>query len=253
MGLHDAISSIIERTISWIEHDQLQKANEPLSQPPLSQDMLKQSPHSPPYSNLPPPSNPNPSHNDTETVNGSASHVIATPRNNYYTEATPESGTYPSLSYTDAAPHATSAISYDPNSSFLYAQAAGQVAVAQAQAHAHAQAQAQAQVQTADHNPLTTFATQATQMTQPAHMMWRQQQSSGGNTWQDWTAAVVDNQDRYSANALMSLGSSDPRPGANVDGSTVGLGVSMNGTPATTSATMQWPLLLFSADGVSGA
>ncbi|KAI1205665.1 fungal-specific transcription factor domain-containing protein [Annulohypoxylon truncatum] len=257
MGLHDAVSSIIDRTISWIEHAQLQKANEPMSHPQLSQDMLKQSPHSPPYTNLPPPSNPthpNPSHNDTETVNGSASHVIATSRSNYYGEATPESGTYPSLSYTDSAPHATNAISYDPNNSFLYAQAAGQVAVAQAQAHAHAQAQAQAQaqVQTADHNPLTTFATQATQMTQPAHMMWRQQQSSGGNTWQDWTAAIVDNQDRYSANALMSLGSSDPRPGANVDGTTVGLGVSMNGAPATTTATMQWPLLLFS-DGVSGA
>ncbi|KAI1415034.1 fungal-specific transcription factor domain-containing protein [Hypoxylon sp. FL1857] len=256
MGLHDAVSSIIDRTIAWIEHDQLQKVNEPVPQQ-LSQDMLKQSPHSPTYANLSTAPNHNPGHNDAEAVNGSASHVITAQRNNYYTEAAPDTTPYPPLSYAESAPHATNAISYDPNNSYLYAQA-GQVAVAQAQAHAHAQAQAQAQaqvqVQTADHNPLTTFATQATQMTQPTHIMWRQQ-PSGGNTWQDWTAAIVDNQDRYSANALMSLGSSDPRPGANVDGTGangMGLSVGMNGTPPTTTATMQWPLLLFS-DGVSGA
>ncbi|OTA68413.1 hypothetical protein K449DRAFT_323440 [Hypoxylon sp. EC38] len=265
MGLHDEVSSIIDRTIAWIAHDQLQKANESVTQQ-LSQDMLKQSPHSPTYTNLPPAApNPTSGHNDAEPVNGSTSHVIATQRNNYFAEAVPETGAYPPLSYAESAPHATNAISYDPNNSYLYAQTAGQVAVAQAQAqaqahaHAHAQAQAQAQaqaeaqaqVQTADHNPLTTFATQATQMTQPTHIMWRQQ-SSGGNTWQDWTAAIVDNQDRYSANALMSLGSSDPRPSANVNGTGangVGLSVSMNGAPAATAATMQWPLLLFS-DGL---
>ncbi|KAI0377533.1 fungal-specific transcription factor domain-containing protein [Hypomontagnella monticulosa] len=263
MGVHDAVSSIIDRTISWIEHDQLQKGSEPVPQAQLSQDMLKQSPHSPPFTNLPPAPNPN-SNNDTETMNGSTSHVIATQRNNYYAEATSEAGTYTSLSYADSTPHAANSIAYDPSGSFLYTQTAGQVAVAQAQAqvhahaHAHAQAQvqvqAQAQVQTPDHNPLTTFATQATQMTQPGHLVWRQQ-PSGGNTWQDWTAAIVDNQDRYSANALMSLGSSDPRPGANVDGAGangMGLTMPMNNAPATTTAAMQWPLLLFS-DGVSGA
>ncbi|OTB01323.1 hypothetical protein M426DRAFT_323591 [Hypoxylon sp. CI-4A] len=252
MGLHDAVSSIMDRTITWIEHDQ-QKANDPTSQPQLSQDMLKQSPHSPPYTNLPTASHPNPNHNDAEAVNGSAGHVIATPRNTYYPEATPESGTYPPLPYADSTQQAANTLSYDPNNSFLYAQAAGQVAVVQAHAQVQAQAQAQAQVQATDHNPITTFATQTTQMTQPAQMMWRQ--PSGGNTWQDWTAAVVDNQDRYSANTLMSLGGSDLRAGTSVDGTSangLGLGVSMNGTPAATTATMQWPLLLFS-DGVSGA
>ncbi|KAI1384240.1 fungal-specific transcription factor domain-containing protein [Hypoxylon trugodes] len=251
MGLHDAVASIIERTIAWIEHDH-QKANEHIPQPQISQDMLKQSPRSPPYVNLPPAPNSNPSH-DTEAVNGSTGHVIATPRNNYYTETTTESGTYPPLAYADSTPHATNTLPYDPNNSFLYTQA-GHVAVAQAQAHAHAQAQAQAQVQNPEHNPLTQFATQATQMTQPTHIMWRQQ-PSGGNTWQDWTAAIVDNQERYSANALMSLGNADPRPGANVDATGtangMGMGVNMNGAPAATSAAMQWPLLLFS-DGVSG-
>ncbi|KAF3069616.1 Transcriptional activator protein acu-15 [Daldinia childiae] len=259
MGLHDAVSSIIDRTITWIEHAQVQKTNDPVQQPPLSQDIIKQSPHSPAYVSLPAVPNSNPNHNDTESVNGSASHVIAAQRNNYYTEAGSESGTYTSLSYADSTTHPTNTIAYDPNNPFLYAQAAGQVAVVQAQAHAHAhaqvqvQAQAQAQVQATDHNPLTTFATQTTQMTQPAHIMWRQQ-PSGGNTWQDWTAAIVDNQERYSATALMSLGSSDPRPGTHVDGTGangLGMAVPINGTPTTTTATMQWPLLLFS-DGVGG-
>ncbi|OTB19356.1 hypothetical protein K445DRAFT_53319 [Daldinia sp. EC12] len=244
MGLHDAVSSIIDRTITWIVHAQVQKTNDHAQQPPLSQDLIKQSPHSPAYVNLPTAPNSNPAHSETESINDSASHVIAPQRSNYYTESGSEPGTYPSLSYADSSTHPTSTIAYDPNNPFLYAQTAGQVA---------AQVQAQVQVQATDHNPLTTFAAQTTQMTQPAHMMWREQ-ASGGNTWQDWTAAIVDNQERYSATALMSLGNSDPRPGTHVDGTgTNGLGmaVPMNGTPTTTTATMQWPLLLFS-DGISG-
>ncbi|KAI2620480.1 fungal-specific transcription factor domain-containing protein [Hypoxylon sp. NC1633] len=271
MGLHDAVSSIIDRTIKWIERDQPQKSNGPVPQPQLPQDMLKQSSHSPPYSNLP--SAPTPNHsNDADAVSGSTGHVIATPRNNYYSEATPDSGTYPPLSYADSTTHSTNAMAYDPDNSYLYTQTTGQVAVAQAHAHAHAhaqvqaQAQAQGQVQATDHNALTTFATQATQMTQP-DIMWRSQQPpqqqqqqqqhpSGGNTWQDWTAAIVDTQDRYSANALMSMGNSGSRPGANVDGNGangLGLSVGISGaTAAATSAQLQWPLLLFT-DGISGA
>ncbi|KAI1768143.1 fungal-specific transcription factor domain-containing protein [Hypoxylon sp. FL1150] len=257
MGLHDAVSSIIDRTIAWIEYDRLQKANESVSTNQLSQDMLKQSPHSPPYATVPTTSHPTPNQTDAEAVNNQASHVIAS-RNNYYTEAAPESGTYPPLTYAESTPHSANAITYDPDNAFLYAQAQGPVTVAQVQVQAHAQAQAQAQahaqaqqVQAADHNPLTTFATQATQMTQP-DLMWRQQ-TSGGNTWQDWTAAIVDNQDRYSASALMSLGGSGPRPGGTVDSGAadgMGMGVGMPNSAATT-ATMQWPLLLFS-DGVGG-
>ncbi len=252
MGLHDAVSSIIDRTIAWIEHDRLQESNGPVTQPQLSQDMLKQSPHSPPYINLPTAPNIAPSHNDTKTMNGPTSHVISTPRNNYYSEATPESGAY-SISYANPAPHTTNTIPFDPNNSFLYAQTAGQVEVSHAHTQAQAQAQVQAQVQMTEHNPIATFATQATQMTQP-EIMWRQQPSVG-NTWQDWTAAIVDNQDRYSASALMSLGGSGPRPNAHVDGnatSGLALGVGMDNTPTTTTATatntgsMQWPLLLFS-------
>ncbi|KAJ3493430.1 hypothetical protein NLG97_g4733 [Lecanicillium saksenae] len=54
-------------------------------------------------------------------------------------------------------------------------------------------------------NPLIAFASQATQHMPPhteADYLW-----SGRNTWQDWTAAIADTNDRYSANALLTLGS----------------------------------------------
>ncbi|KAJ8128925.1 hypothetical protein O1611_g4708 [Lasiodiplodia mahajangana] len=128
----------------------------------------------------------------------------------------------------------------------------------QCSAGGQAQAQTQvrhSQVHVTDHNPLANFASQATQITQQ-DMMWRPQ-SSGGNTWHDWTAAVVDSQDHYSASALMSLGNANShRPsgsildGGAVNGMAVGT-MSMNNPTMTTSAQMQWPLLLFS-DGVGG-
>ena len=108
-------------------------------------------------------------------------------------------------------------------------------------------------------------------------MMWRFQVSQAGGsvpshtTWQDWTAAVVDSQARYSANALMSVGGSGSQRAAHSEsmgesmpagdlGIPVNVGVNgvssvnnvngVNGAAGssvpTTSANMQWPLLLFS-------
>jgi len=57
-----------------------------------------------------------------------------------------------------------------------------------------------------------------------------------GNPWHDWTAAMADSQDRYSANALLNLhaaplrGSVEAPPGGDA------------------SAQMQWPLLIFHVD-----
>ncbi|KAI1484343.1 hypothetical protein F5X96DRAFT_475893 [Biscogniauxia mediterranea] len=266
MGLRDAVSSIIDRTIAWIEHDRFPKANTSVVPPPpppsqqhISQDMLKQSPHTPPYTNMPTGPNSNTSHTDPEIVNGPKTHVVPAPRNSYYSETTPDSATFPSLPYNSNPAPTSSGIHYDADNSFLYTQAAGQVAAVQAQAQAHAQAHAHAQVPAADHNALSTFAAQATQITQP-EMMWRQQ-TSAGNTWQDWTAAIADSQDRYSANALMSLGGSTaaaaaggPRSAGHVNDGTqatgdMGMGVGMNNAAVTTTAQMQWPLLLFSDRG----
>jgi hypothetical protein len=237
-----------------------------------------------------PNSDPNPNHTP-ERSNDPKELTIPATSANYYTETTTtDSSTYQPLNYVNAPTHASNGMTYGPGNSYIYSQTGGQVATAQAQAQAHvearvraqaqanaqaqahAQAQAQAQahahahaqaaqaqhtqVHVADHDPLATFATQATQqMTQP-DMMWRPQ-SSGGNTWHDWTAAVVDNQDRYSANTLMSLGGANAqRPsgsildGAGANGMNMGT-MSMSNATMTSSAQMQWPLLLFT-DGVGG-
>ncbi|KAI0158294.1 hypothetical protein GGR57DRAFT_42818 [Xylariaceae sp. FL1272] len=258
--LRDAVSSIIDRTIAWIERDRLQsEGNRSRSQP-----RVKQEPPTPPYTNVSTSSNTDQTQAHTpERLNDSKQHMAPQNQANYYPENNPDPNTYQPIHYAETNAHTPSSISYGPDSSYVYSQPgttqAQAHAEAQIRAQAHAQAQAQAHVQAqthshnVDHNPLTTFATTATQMAQP-DMMWRPQ-SSGGNTWQDWTAAVVDNQDRYSADALMSLGSSNnSRPAANVvNGHGVNdIGMSTMGmqTPAmTTTAQMQWPLILFS-DGV---
>ncbi|KAI1334593.1 hypothetical protein F5Y15DRAFT_285477 [Xylariaceae sp. FL0016] len=278
-GLRDAVCSIIERTIAWIEHDRLQNATAAGLPPQITQESLKQSPHSPPYASMPVTANLNSAHSDIEGVHGTKNQTISADRGNYYAESTPESATYPTLPYNDAPTQASSGIPYTADTSYLYGQTAGQVAAvqvsahahaeaqaqaqvqaqaqaqaqAQVQAHAHAQAQAQAQIQGADHNPLVTFAAQATSMAQP-DLLWRQQ-STGGNTWQDWTAAIVDNHDRYSANALMSLGNAAGHRSSvhEADGTNgLGLGVALNNPAVASTTQMQWPLLLFQ-DGVGGA
>ncbi|RYP77196.1 hypothetical protein DL771_001245 [Monosporascus sp. 5C6A] len=306
LGPRDAVSSVIDRTIAWIEHDRIHKggASVPPPAPPITQDMLKHSPRSPTYNVM---SSVGPSRTPSqagggEHPNGSTNQAItATAHNNFYSEVAHEPGTYHQpIQYGDCTTQSSGNVAYDHNGQYLYAQTAGHVAAAQAQAQAHAHAQAQAhahrqaraQAQTAqahihapaqptDHHSLTTFAAQATQMTEPsqpqspADMMWRLQPShAGANTvgltaWQDWTAAIVDSQDRFSASALMSLGgagSGGPRTthagnmsDDTIAASSLGIPVSVGlsgvngGNTATTSAAMQWPLLLFSdGPGVGG-
>lgn len=85
-------------------------------------------------------------------------------------------------------------------------------------------------------NPLIEFASQATR--QVAHQpapggMWRQPLGPGQNVWSQWTAAIADSPDRFSANALLTLGSTPRDPAAAV------------AEIEATSHTGQWPLLLF--------
>lgn len=113
---------------------------------------------------------------------------------------------------------------------------------------------------TAVQNPLIAFASQATQhVAGQAAENWPSQPQLmahnpvSANTWQDWTAAIADSQDRYSANALLTLGSG--RPGdvgaggvaghVSNQGETIGVG------SVSTSHAGQWPLLLFDGSGSS--
>ncbi|KAK8034050.1 hypothetical protein PG993_009045 [Apiospora rasikravindrae] len=264
-AFHDAVRSIVERTISWIERDRQRKTAGGVIVP-VSQEMMTQSPQTPTYASLPTaPGNAPSNHNGTEHSNSSGTPTTGMPtsRSGYFGESTTDQSSYPPIPYGDSSGHGPNNMQYDGNHQFMYAQAPDQVTAAHVQAQNQAQVQGQAQQNTqppsqaqtpvTDHNPLTAFAAQATQIAQP-DMLWRQQAAaaSGGNTWQDWTAAIVDNQDRYSANALMSLGHGARSGSMNVnDGSNggqpdLGMGVGMNGAPGVpATATMQWPLLLF--------
>jgi hypothetical protein len=95
-------------------------------------------------------------------------------------------------------------------------------------------------------NPLIAFASHATQhVAGQTGEEWRPHTQllphNAGNTWQEWTAAIADRQDRYSANALLTLGSSRPGDlGANTDHVNQGDGLATANPHAG-----QWPLLLF--------
>jgi hypothetical protein len=104
-------------------------------------------------------------------------------------------------------------------------------------------------------NPLIAFASQATQhVAGQAAENWPGAQTQlmshnthPANTWQDWTNAIQDThaipdtQERYSANALLTLNAG--RPGDVAAGGVVDH-VSQADAMGTTHAG-QWPLLLF--------
>jgi hypothetical protein len=95
-------------------------------------------------------------------------------------------------------------------------------------------------------NPLIAFASQATQhVSGQTGEEWRPQAQpfshNMGNTWQQWTAAIADRQDHYSANALLTLNSSRPGDlGPSTEHVNQGDGIATANTHAG-----QWPLLLF--------
>ena len=240
--------------------------------------MIKNSPRSPSYTTLPGgvPSR-TPSQAGESLGPPPANHGLTTPRNSYYAEHAHESSAYQHgqpVHYSDSATHSPPNGPYDPNGQYLYAQTAGHgghVSASQARTQPHVAPP------TRPHSSIANFNGQPQAST--ADMMWRFQVSQAGasvsgHTWQDWTAAVVDSQDRYSASALMSLGGSGgPRaphsesmsesmPAGDL-GIPVNVGVNgVNGVSSvsnvngvngaggssvpTTSSNMQWPLLLFS-------
>ena len=139
---------------------------------------------------------------------------------------------YPALAYGDQPQGAGAP--YQPDAAMFYGSAATAAGVADSAAP----------------NPLAAFASQAAQHvgpSAPADIMW---QAGRGNTWHDWTAAIADSQERYSASALLTLG--------NPARASVPSSVLADGTVAPppqqqpTAADMgmvapggQWPLIMF--------
>jgi len=152
---------------------------------------------------------------------------------------------YPNQPAAGAA--ANNGVSYESGEgTYLYAATAASVAAAQNGVGASEDQGA---------NPLVAFASQATE-----HMS-NQAGGTGagflaGNAWHDWTVAIADTQDTYSANALLTLGTAAHHRDVVVGGHGAGgeaaggdLEVGVAGAHAG-----QWPLLIFTGAGtVSGA
>ncbi|KAM5379371.1 hypothetical protein ACJZ2D_004069 [Fusarium nematophilum] len=222
------IGIIIDRTISWIDHDMRNKdnnkANQPAVTPEIKQEQPSQSSAYPGSSQVP----------SAGTSGGSQSEMP--PSKSYFQDTGLNGQTpYPALAYNEH-PHSSNMApsAYDTEAMFYSTTAQAAAAAVAATALPASSAQA---------NPLLAFASQSTPQvaSQPAaDMLWQ----SRGNTWHDWTTAIVDNQDRFSASALLTLGGStrDASTGPGVPGVTAG--------PTTNELNTiqqggQWPLMLF--------
>ncbi|KAJ4286626.1 hypothetical protein N0V88_007915 [Collariella sp. IMI 366227] len=252
------MNAIIERTLNWIEQDM---GRRPGSPPPV-QPSLKPEPA--PYQQpLKPNQHPENSYahlSATAAVNDQQRNAGVTNGSNYYDSGVAAQATpYPSLGYGDQSgsggqQNGNQPVDSTGSAQYLYATASAAAAAAAPNAAPTGEQPDPAQ------NPLIAFASQATQHVagQAAADNWPAQPqlmahnpASAANTWQDWTAAIVDNQDRYSANALLTLGSG--RPGEVVGAGGVVDHINQEDGTGTTHAG-QWPLLLFhdGPGGVSG-
>ncbi|KAK4249004.1 fungal-specific transcription factor domain-containing protein [Corynascus novoguineensis] len=241
------VGGIIERTINWIEQDMGRKPESSAGQLPSKQQQ-------PSY---PTPAKPK-QHIENPLVSGGVNTVAsehrsagATNGNAYYDAgvAAPTAA-YPSLNYGDQT-NGGAALNHNGNGTvdstdgaqYLYAAASAATAAAAPNPTAAMEQAAAAQ------NPLIAFASQATQhVAGQATDNWQTQTSlmahpaAPGNPWQDWTNAIQDTQDRYSANALLTLNAG--RPG-DVGTGTVVDHVGQGDAMPNPHAAGQWPLLLF--------
>ncbi|KAF9872576.1 transcription factor [Colletotrichum karsti] len=227
-GISNEINLIIERTISWIEHDSKQK--ESSLAPTIKPDPGDSSS---PFQLAP----------QSQGTQNLAANAAETAAKAFYADSANQNGStpYPSLAYAEqpANNNMAAAAGFEANNGYPYTPAV--------------QATNAADDNSAETNPLIAFASQATQhVSDPtgsaaaAELLWRQS-ASQGNTWHDWTAAMADSQDRYSANALLTLGGGSRDPGA------VSEAASVADMAAVTAAPVgQWPLLLFDGAGTGG-
>lgn len=217
----------MERTISWIEHDSKQKDST------VTQTIKPDPADSSPFQLAAQPQAP-------QTM---ASNAADTTAKTFYADSGNQNGStpYPSLAYAEqpSSNSLATTAAFEANNSYSYTPGV--------------QATAGTGDNSAETNPLIAFASQATQhVADPtgtaaaAELLWRQS-ASHGNTWHDWTAAMADSQDRYSANALLTLGGGSRDPGGVSEAATAAE------MAAVTAPVGQWPLLLFDGASVTGA
>ncbi|KAK4097422.1 hypothetical protein N658DRAFT_478881 [Parathielavia hyrcaniae] len=250
------IGVIIQRTVSWIEQDMGRKP----ASPAIQHSVKQQSPA--PYQ---PSSISIKQQSDNALVTTSPGTSAAEQRDagatngsSYYDSGvTAPTAQYSALGYGDqsATVNQNGNGTGQPTDGAQYLYAAASAATA---ATASNNTSAMQQAAAAAQNPLIAFASQTTAQhvarqtaeNWPAQtqLMTAHSAAAPANTWQDWTNAIQDTQDRYSANALLTLNAG--RPG-DVGAGAVVDHVGQGGEPMGTSHTGQWPLLLFH-DGTGG-
>ncbi|WXC64977.1 hypothetical protein SNK03_010786 [Fusarium graminearum] len=218
------IGTIIDRTIAWIDHDMRSKepkSTQPSITPEIKQERTAQS------SAYPTPQIPS-------TVSSGGTQGEVSSAKSYFPE--PEmngQAPYPTLAYNEPTQNGL-APAYDTGAMFYNTPA-------QAAVTSSALSSSVAQV-----NPMLAFS-QPAQVPQP-DMLWQ----GRGNTWHDWTSAISDTQDRFSASTLLTLGGStrDSSTGAGVPGVTASPSANdinniQNGG--------QWPLIIFDQMAPNGS
>lgn len=102
--------------------------------------------------------------------------------------------------------------------------------------HAAAAAAAAATVtDDAQSNPLLAFASQSQHLDPTGQFFWNR---AGGNTWQDWSAAIAHSPGRYSTTPMMALG-------AAAAGHRDPVTTMADGSSAPHDMAAQWPLVMF--------
>jgi hypothetical protein len=219
------IGNIIDRTIAWIDHDMRNKeskSTQPSITPEIKQEQAAQAAY------------PTPQVPSTVTSGGTQGEVSSA--KSYFPE--PEmngQAPYPTLTYNEPTQNGLAPpTAYDAGAMFYNTSA-------QAAVTTSALSSSVAQV-----NPMLAFS-QSAQVSQP-DMLWQ----GRGNTWHDWTSAIADTQDRFSASTLLTLGGNtrDASTGAGVPGVTASPSANdinniQNGG--------QWPLIIFDQVAPNGS
>ena len=222
--LTDEVDKLVSRTIAWIEQDMGRKSPQAAPQhgPGAKREFPPQQTASQPHPSAASGDGPQPQ--------------LGRPGTGYYGGPVPsQSSPYPPLAY-----HEQPGVGGGPSNGIPYDVAGNPPYI-----YSTAEAAASQSNPGSDHNqapnPLVDFASHAIDPLSG--------QNGGGsfmtpgNPWHDWTAAMAEPPDRYSANALLNLHAAQHR-------------VSVEHTPGgDAAAQMQWPLLLFHVDTgtVSGA
>lgn len=248
--LQDEIGGIIDRTIAWIEHDMQHQGTKPPPQPAAPAVRLKKEHSAPdiPVGQIPaPPSDPN--HISTAPPSSTVSsqqasqqqalppHPQTGPQADraYYTDSNLNGHTaYTGLAYGDQTQQGTHLATQPYNADSMFYSNSQQAAAAAAEAAVVSGSEAHP-------NPLNSFASQATQQhVDPDNQFYWPR--TGGNAWQDWTAAVVHNQDRYGAGALLSLGATGT---TTASAPRLPMPSLADGTSGPEDMASQWPLVMF--------